>query len=143
MHHHLGHWWARVAGRGLAPDGVIHAISGEMWSADDCQHFGTDWTLVPCGRSDARIISALLPHGSTGPTTRIRRTMLPQYVQVKDDDQTLETVGSGTWEDLAKAAIALTRQQLGHEAGIDLSDKTIKRRMGTMDHHKCLACTKG
>lgn len=29
--------------------------------------------------------------------------MLPQYVQVKDDHQTLETMGSGTWEDLAKA----------------------------------------
>ncbi|MCJ1270702.1 hypothetical protein MMC22_010599 [Lobaria immixta] len=29
--------------------------------------------------------------------------MLPQYVQVRDDHQGLETVGSGTWEDLAKA----------------------------------------
>lgn len=40
-------------------------------------------------------------------------------------------------------ARALMWQQLGYEARVKVSDKTIKRHMGTMDYHKCLACSKG
>lgn len=37
---------------------------------------------------------------------------------------------------------ALTQERSGYEAGLDVCDKTIKRPMGTMDYHKCLACRK-
>ena len=40
-------------------------------------------------------------------------------------------------------ARALTWEQLGYEAGLDVCGKTIKRHSGTMDCHKCLACRKG
>lgn len=40
-------------------------------------------------------------------------------------------------------ARALTWEQLGQEAGLDVSGRTIQRHMGTMEYHKCLACRKG
>ena len=45
-------------------------------------------------------------------------------------------------EEDAFNARALTWEQLGYEAGLDISGKTIKRYMGTMGYHKCLACRK-
>jgi hypothetical protein len=40
-------------------------------------------------------------------------------------------------------ARALTWEQLGFEVGLECSGKTVKRALGTMDHHKCVACRKG
>ena len=37
----------------------------------------------------------------------------------------------------------LTWKQLGYEAGLDVCGKIIRRHMGPMDYHKCLACRKG
>lgn len=37
----------------------------------------------------------------------------------------------------------LTWQQLGFEVRLDVSEATIRRTMGTMDYHKCLACQGG
>lgn len=63
---------------------------------------------VPCGSGDVRITSSLLPHGSTGPATKVRRTMLPWYVAVKEDLATSETEESGSFQD-----VALAHQNLG------------------------------
>ena len=38
---------------------------------------------------------------------------------------------------------ALTWEQLGMEAGVEASGRTIQRMMGTMDYHKCIACQRG
>ena len=38
---------------------------------------------------------------------------------------------------------ALTWEQLGYKANLDVDGRTIKRAMGTMDYHKCIACKKG
>jgi len=40
-------------------------------------------------------------------------------------------------------ARALTWEQLGYEVGLDCSGDTVKRAMGTMNYHKCIACRKG
>lgn len=40
-------------------------------------------------------------------------------------------------------ARALTWEQLGYEAGLDVSGKIIKHWMETMDYHKYIACRKG
>jgi hypothetical protein len=37
----------------------------------------------------------------------------------------------------------LTWAQLGYEAGLEVSGRTVQRHMGTMDYRKCLACKKG
>ena len=38
---------------------------------------------------------------------------------------------------------ALTWEQLGYKADLDVCRATIRRRIGTIDYHKCLACRKG
>ena len=40
-------------------------------------------------------------------------------------------------------ARGLTWQQLGTEVGLDVSRRTVKRALGTMAYHKCIACKKG
>jgi hypothetical protein len=37
----------------------------------------------------------------------------------------------------------LTWEQIAMEVGLDLSWRTVKRTLGTMDYHKCIACRKG
>jgi hypothetical protein len=37
----------------------------------------------------------------------------------------------------------LTWEQIGTEVGLDLSGRTIRRALGTMKYHKCIACRKG
>ncbi len=37
---------------------------------------------------------------------------------------------------------ALTWEQLGFEANVKASGRTVQRTMGTMDYHKCIACKK-
>lgn len=38
---------------------------------------------------------------------------------------------------------ALTWEQLGYEAGLDVSGRIVQRHMGTMEYHKCIACGRG
>lgn len=35
---------------------------------------------------------------------------------------------------------AYTWEQLGYEVGLECSGRTIKKAMGTIDYHKCIAC---
>ncbi len=49
-----------------------------------------------------------LPHGSTGPATRVRRTLLPWCVGIQEDHSTLDVLEIGTWEELAAAYRTLT-----------------------------------
>ncbi|KZF18793.1 hypothetical protein L228DRAFT_215835 [Xylona heveae TC161] len=103
MHHHLHTWWALVEERGLSVRAPVIRITDAMYTAEDQDRFGCRWTAQPCKAGDVRITSPLLPHGSTGPATRRRRTMLPWFVAIGDDHLTLDVQESGTWEDLAAA----------------------------------------
>jgi hypothetical protein len=38
---------------------------------------------------------------------------------------------------------SMTWETLGYEAGLDVSVDTIKRAMGSLQYHKCIACRKG
>ena len=40
-------------------------------------------------------------------------------------------------------ARAYTWEQLGYEVGLECSGRTIKKAMGTIDYHKCIACRRG
>jgi hypothetical protein len=40
-------------------------------------------------------------------------------------------------------ARGLTWEQLGTEVGLDVSGRTIRRVLRTLDYHKCVACKKG
>lgn len=40
-------------------------------------------------------------------------------------------------------ARAYTWEQLGYEVGLECSGRTIRKAMGTMEYHKCIACRRG
>lgn len=103
MHRHLHTWWDRVVARGKDTNGFVHRISTDVYSNDDIDFFGIDWTKQPCPRGGIRVTLPHLPHGAQGPSSCTRRTMLPWFVAVQDDHEQLETVEAGTWSQLATA----------------------------------------
>lgn len=58
---------------------------------------------VPCRQGGVRIIRPEIPHGSTSNNGLRRRIILPWYVGVNDDGNTLDNVESDTWADIAFA----------------------------------------
>ena len=46
-------------------------------------------------------------------------------------------------EDCDAEGRSMTWDTLGYEAELDVSTRTIRRAMGTLDYHKCIACRKG
>jgi len=103
IQHKLGEWWGRCVARGQETDGFVHRITEQMFTREDAEVLGVDWKRVPCRRGEVRVTLPHLPHGSDGPSTGIRRTMLPWFVGVQDDQETLDVVEGGTWSDLSTA----------------------------------------
>ena len=62
--------------RDIAKEGHIHNIENKIWTKKNKERFQTDFKPQICKKGDIRINSFLLPHGSTGPATKIRQTML-------------------------------------------------------------------
>jgi hypothetical protein len=46
-------------------------------------------------------------------------------------------------EDCDAEGRSMSWDTLAYEAGLDVSTRTIRRAMGTLDYHKCIACRKG
>jgi hypothetical protein len=104
----VAQWLKRMEQRNVPlGDGFVHKVTEAHFNQDDAKHFNTDWTKVPCKEGEARITHPLLPHGSTGPATATRRTMLPWYVKIQADRETLEIQESGTLKELAEAHATL------------------------------------
>jgi hypothetical protein len=87
----------------------------EQWKDDtdfppECrQRFpGVRWSNEICNAGQVRISSPLLPHGSTGPATKMQRTMLPWFVRVHPDMKTMEVPEMGSYADIATAHQQLT-----------------------------------
>jgi hypothetical protein len=67
------------------------------------QHPQVQWKKHPCPQGWVRISDPRLPHGSTGPATIKRRTMLPWFVQVHHDMTTMEMPDMGSYQEIATA----------------------------------------
>jgi hypothetical protein len=102
MHRDIGKWHKRLVDRGYAKDGFVQRIQPDMWTEDDATHFGYTWSKQICQFGDVRLSLPGLPHGSTGPASSHRINILPWFVSVGDDHQTLDTAESGTWDDLSR-----------------------------------------
>ncbi|KAF7514661.1 hypothetical protein PCG10_005209, partial [Penicillium crustosum] len=102
MHREIATWHRRLVDRGYAKDGYVQRIDADMWTEDDEAHFGYGWTKQVCRFGDVRLSLPGLPHGSTGPATAHRVNILPWFVAIGDDHQTLDTAESGTWDDLSR-----------------------------------------
>ena len=107
-HRFLGPWWAKVQARlrgkeRRVPDGQVIRITSVMWTKEDAEEYKTDFKAQPCKAGDVRISLPHLPHGAIGPATRQRRTVLPWFIGINNDHETLDTVESGTWSQLSAA----------------------------------------
>jgi hypothetical protein len=103
MHRHLPEWWSEVRERQEVSDGHVQRIEPWMWTSHDALKYGTDWEKEICKAGDVRISLPTLPHGSTGPATQRRRTVLPWFVRIREDHSALDIPESGTWEELSAA----------------------------------------
>ena len=103
MQHKLGEWWGRVHTRGLATDGYLHRITDAMFTATDATELGVEWKDQPCPAGAARISLPHLPHGAKGPSVGERITVMPWYVAVGNDGETLEVQEAGNRNELAVA----------------------------------------
>ncbi|KAK2795510.1 hypothetical protein FQN52_005277 [Onygenales sp. PD_12] len=103
MHHHTEAWNERLREKGFPDGGKVQDVGPQMLTDQDLADFQSRWTTVPCRAGDARITMPHIPHGSTGPSTIERRTMLPWYVGIQDDGETLEVPEGGTWSQLSQA----------------------------------------
>ncbi|KAI4276923.1 MAG: hypothetical protein LQ337_002170 [Flavoplaca oasis] len=101
-HRWLPLWWDRIKQRKLDSDGLLHYVHSSMWTPEDKRDFG-DWKSLPCKRGTVRISMPHNPHGSTGPAAGFRQTILPWFVGIMDDNETLEVQESGTRSQLAAA----------------------------------------
>ena len=101
MQRFLGEWWQDLKERGYAKDGLIHKVSPDMWTDADEAKFGLEWKHQICKTGDVRISKPQLPHGSTGPATANRISVLPWFVGIQSNHDTLECVESGTWTELS------------------------------------------
>ncbi|KAJ5654780.1 hypothetical protein N7490_001783 [Penicillium lividum] len=102
MHRDIREWFDRLRLRGYTKDSYVQRIEPMMWTEDDEHHFGYTWTKQKCSIGDVRLSLPSLPHGSTGPATSRRINILPWFVSVGADHQTLDTAESGTWDDLSR-----------------------------------------
>ncbi len=68
--------------RDIAKEDHIHNIEDKIWTKEDKERFQTDFKPQIYKKGDIRISSPLLPHGSTGPATKIRQIMLSWYVAI-------------------------------------------------------------
>ncbi|KAL9631113.1 MAG: hypothetical protein Q9204_004386 [Flavoplaca sp. TL-2023a] len=101
-HRWLPIWWDRIKQRKLDSDGLLHSVHSSMWTPEDKRDFG-DWKSLPCKRGTVRISMPHNPHGSTGPAAGFRQTILPWFVGIMDENETLEVQESGTRSQLAAA----------------------------------------
>lgn len=108
MHKRLGEWWELCSKRGAKPNTFVHRLTEQMYTKEDADRFGIHWTSVPCRRGQARVTLPHIPHGSHGPATGTRRTMLPWFVGLQDDLSTLEVAEAGTWHQLRDAYMSLS-----------------------------------
>lgn len=74
----------------------MHKVTDKYFTREDARLFKTDWKKVLCKDGYARITKLLLPHGSTGPATATRRTLLPWFIKIQEDRESLEILESGT-----------------------------------------------
>ena len=62
---------------------------------------GAKWEKIICKQGDVRITHPMVPHGSTGPATAKRLTMLPWLVLERGG--VMEIPAMGSYDDISKA----------------------------------------
>ncbi|RYN41670.1 hypothetical protein AA0114_g10631 [Alternaria tenuissima] len=98
----------RAASGSRESQGLIEAWDDkDHWPAEIAsQHPTVKWVNMPCKKGMVRISNPIMPHGSTGPATIVRRTILPWFVMVRNG--VMENPAMGTYEEICAAHRNLT-----------------------------------
>lgn len=108
FHRHVGPYlqWRKTAKKD--PSGLIEGWKDNVDWTQEAQATapGVKWAKSICGEGDIRITHPMTPHGSTGPATTTRRTILPWYVMVRQG--VMENPAMGTYDEISKAHRDLT-----------------------------------
>lgn len=116
FHRNIRDWWVEVhkrtkrKNRSWRLGGYVQEVKN-LYTKVDAAKYG-DWSPVPCPRGGVRITRPDIIHGSRasiGPG--IRRTILPWYVAVSEDDKTLDVEECDTYADVSKAYMTRTPPQ--------------------------------
>lgn len=86
MHNHIYRWWVKVLERKSQKSGFVSHITNRMFNEDHKEEL--DFSK----REDVRVIIPQLFHESLEPVTAIRRTMLPSYIALGENHETLEAI---------------------------------------------------
>jgi hypothetical protein len=95
----------------------IADCAGKIEGWDDAKHWpeecqkrwpGVKWEKIVCSAGEVRISDPRIVHGSTGPATKDRRTVLPWFVKVSEDMATMEIPEMGSYAEIAMAHLQLT-----------------------------------
>lgn len=100
--------------------------------ADVFRHFqvskSAGWEIIKEGTS-ARRLDTIVEYNPRGPSRQI------SIQKIREMEEILENEGiegrGYTWE------------QLGTEVGLEVSGRTVKRALQSLEYHKCVACRKG
>ncbi|KAJ5658065.1 uncharacterized protein N7484_001714 [Penicillium longicatenatum] len=102
IQHHLQGWWDKItADPAKQVSGHTIAVHPWMWNSEYAREFGTDFARTICKTGDVRLTLLTIPHGSTGPATKLRRTVMPWFGTIEEDHTCLETAEAGTWSEIA------------------------------------------
>lgn len=102
IHHHLQGWWDKLnADQRKQISGHTIAVHPWMWNKEYAQEFDTDFERTICLTGDVRLTLPTIPHGSTGPATKLRRTVMPWFGSIEEDHIRLETAEAGVWSSIA------------------------------------------
>ena len=108
FHRHVGPYleWRKTTKHD--PNGLIEGWHDAVDWTQEAQATapGVKWVKSICTEGDIRITHPMTPHGSTGPATKTRRTILPWYVMVRNG--VMENPAMGTYDEISKAHRDLT-----------------------------------
>lgn len=104
FHRHIKTRWKGVHGTEqedeLTVGGLVHSV-GKLWKSEHARAYG-GFLPFPCKAGAVRVTRPEILHGSTASkgSTSARRTILPWFVGVQADYETLDIEESETWSEL-------------------------------------------
>jgi hypothetical protein len=110
FHKHIKEYQKWREGKGIKDStGYIEGWKDSDWPDEVASKFpDVKWIKQICRAGAVRLSDPRIPHGSTGPATKVRRTVLPWFVKVHDDHQTMENIEMGNYQEVQQAHLNLT-----------------------------------
>ncbi len=108
FYYHLKDWQARYRARGILDNtSFVYQVEPDIYTKGNINKY-RDQTNVLCKAREAQITMATIPHRADLTISACRYTILPWFVSLQDDLQTLELTEGRTQAKLLLAYTTLT-----------------------------------